>query len=439
MGQQHAIGRPRFRAPRHSAAAAAQLAGYLREVACRPPYAPEVQRALTGRLRDATQEFHRSVYAVPWSRRHVVEIWREVRDAGRTTNRLSDSFGAHAPEDRERIDRCMEQLASPERRDPEHEAELLLSAHLSHEILRGLHSGLRALSQRTQRALHADTEAGARAGLLEEEIGLPLPLFRQRIGQLEEAWERMTALKNELVERNLGLVLRQTSQFEHLGLPAADLVQEGNTGLLRAAERFDPDRGVGFAAYALWWIRHAIVRAIQNHGRTVRLPSSQHDALRVYRRTLVVLERDLGREPSRDEVAAALEVGGPRVDELRQLQASVLSLDSPTLAGSDDEEVQLIDVLSDANAAVAFDAIERASVARSVLTAVVQLPEREQHIIHARYGLDGAPPRSFREIGEALSISGERARQLEGRAIEHLRERLQRQAGDGLEGPARAV
>jgi len=238
--------------------------------------------------------------------------------------------------------------------------------------------------------------------------------------ELEAVYEQMTELKNELVERNLGLVLRQAGQFEHLGLPPADLVQEGNAGLLRAAERFDPQRGVGFAAYALWWIRHSIVRAIQNHSRTVRLPSNQHDALRLFRRSVVSLERRLGREPTGDEIAEALGVSGNRVDDLRRLQASALSLDAKQ-GDEEDAELRLVDLLADPGASSAIDALEEASVARSVLAEIAQLPERDQRILFARYGLDGSPPRSFREIGEDLSLSGERARQLEARAIERLR------------------
>jgi RNA polymerase sigma factor (sigma-70 family) len=336
---------------------------------------------------------------------------------------MSDSFGKQAPEDRERLERCLEAL-EPEGGAPGAAAdpvELLLEADLSHGILRALHRELRWLADVV--ALSAGRAPGE-ARVLEKEVGLPLLAFRQRMGDVEATFDRMSGLRNELVEHNLGLVLAQVSQFQHLGLPVADLVQEGNAGLLRAAERFDPSRGVGFATYALWWIRHGCVRAVQNHARIVRLPTHQHDALRLLQRGRHTLEQDLGREPTVEEIASELSVAVRKVDELRCLHGSMTSLEAELQGGGAEPGLTLADVLCDPETPLAGEPIDQENLRRAVVRALAALPERERRILLLRYGLAGGPDRSLREIGIELSLSAERVRQLEKVAIGRLRRRL---------------
>lgn len=330
---------------------------------------------------------------------------------------MSDSFGVHAPEDRDRLERCLETLeAAWQAGDETSHAHVLLEADLSHEILRRLHRELLWLG-----GLATDCPDSA---LLEKELGHPLPVFRERMRTIGETFERMSALKNELVESSLGLVVAQVAQFEHLGLPVADLVQEGNGGLLRAAERFDPCRGVVFATYALWWIRHGVIRAVQNHGRTVRLPTHQHDAVRDFRRRQQALEQELGRAATREEIAVALGIEPYELDELRRLQASPVSLDAELPGEEAGVTTSWLDVLCDPAALHAIDAIERADLLSRVLAEIAMLPPRERRILLLRYGLAGGATLSLREIGCELDLSGERVRQLEVTALDRLRRRL---------------
>lgn len=413
---------PRFGRGRPVSNGSAPLAAYLRDVAERAPLEPEAQLLLTTELWAATRAFRRAVYGIPWVERRVLAMWREARESGRASHRMSDSFGKQAPEDRERLERCLEALESegggPGAADP---VELLLEADLSHGILRALHRELRCLAGLA--ALSAGREPGD-ARVLEKEVGLPLLAFRQRMGEVDATFDRMSGLKNELVEHNLGLVLAQVSQFQHLGLPVADLVQEGNAGLLRAAERFDPSRGVGFATYALWWIRHGCVRAVQNHARIVRLPTHQHDALRLLQRGRHTLEQGLGREPTVEEIASELSVAVRKVDELRCLHGSMTSLEAELQAGGAEPGLTLADVLCDPETPLAIEPIDQENLRRAVVRALAALPERERRILLLRYGLAGGPDRSLREIGIELDLSAERVRQLEAIAIGRLRRRL---------------
>jgi len=369
-------------------------------------------------LCEATREFRLAVYRVPWVHRRVLAIWHTERQAGRASSRMSDSFGVHAPEDRERLQSCLETLESTwQCGDDVRLAQLLLDADLSHEVLRRLHRELLRLSSGMTGCQDSDA--------LEKELGCAPQVFRQMMRTIAASFDRMTRRKNELVESHLGLVLAQASQFEHLGVPLADLVQEGNAGLLRASERFDPSRGVGFVTYALWWIRHGMIRAVQNHGRTVRLPTHRHEAVREFRKRERELERELGRPPRRGELARALGVEVSQIDELRRVQAPVVSLDAHLPEGDSGAAATWVDVLGDPNAGTAIETLESSDQMGHVLEEIATLPPRERRILMLRYGI-GGEARSLREIGQDLCLSGERVRQLEISALDRLRRRFAR-------------
>jgi RNA polymerase sigma factor (sigma-70 family) len=290
---------------------------------------------------------------------------------------MSDSFGVHAPEDRERLESCLEILESTwQCGDEVRLAQLLLDADLSHEILRRLHRELLWISSRMADCQDSDQ--------LEKELGCLPWVFRQKMRTIAAAFDRMTRRRNELVESHLGLVLAQASQFERLGVPVADLVQEGNAGLLRAAERFDPSREVAFVTYALWWIRHGMIRAVQNHGRTVRLPTHRHEAVREFRKRERELERELGRPPRRGELARALGVEASKVDELQRVQAPVVSLDAHLPDGNAGTVGTWVDVLGDPKADTAIETVENTDQLGQVLEEIATLPPRERRILMLR-------------------------------------------------------
>ena len=234
----------------------------------------------------------------------------------------------------------------------------------------------------------------------------------------ETSRERQHALKNRFIDHNLKLVVAVARDFQGLGLALQDLIQEGNIGLVRAVEKFDPTRGFKFSTYAIWWIRQALIRAIQNHARTIRVPSHLHEALRRFRRDRDRIEHELGREPSAAEAAAAAGLSLERAQELDSLVREPLSLETP-IPGTDSK--RLGDAVRDPDAEQRLEELDGARLERATTHAIARLPDRERDILRWRFGLEGERQHTLEEIGRKLDLSRERVRQLEGRALAQLR------------------
>ena len=223
---------------------------------------------------------------------------------------------------------------------------------------------------------------------------------------------------NQLVAANLRFVVSVARRYAGHGVPLADLVTEGNIGLIRAARRFDESKGVRFISYAVWWVRQSILQALTAGSRIVRIPSGQleesHRVVRAVRR----LEQELGREPTIAEVAAELELSPGAVTDALGLRPGWVSLDAPL---PNDDQSSMLDLipdteLEDPNASAASAAL------RDVVEAgLTRLPEREATVLMQYFGLDGEPARSLEEIARGLGLTRERARMIKDRALVRLR------------------
>src|SRR4029453_7754579 len=185
------------------------------------------------------------------------------------------------------------------------------------------------------------------------------------------------------------------------------LVQGGNAGLIRAVEKFDWRRGHKFSTYAVWWIRQALIRAIQNHSRTIRLPSHQHDALRAYAQARQRLRLEREGEPTSEEIAQAMGLTTAEVEELASLAPEMMSLDAEVAGRDSLRPRRLEEVLSDPDAPSALDDIERSRLADQARRGLSRLDDRERSILTWRFGLDGGEEHTLQEIGERLGLSRE--------------------------------
>ncbi|MCL7927070.1 MAG: RNA polymerase sigma factor RpoD/SigA [marine benthic group bacterium] len=223
---------------------------------------------------------------------------------------------------------------------------------------------------------------------------------------------------NELVAANLRFVVSVARRYAGHGVPLADLVTEGNVGLLRAASRFDETKGVRFISYAVWWVRQSILQALTDGTRIVRIPAGQLEASNRVVRGVRRLEQELGREPTIDEVALELELTPGEVTDALGLRSGWVSLDAPL---PDDSDSSMLDLLPDLEIEDADDAAAHAALRDVVEEGLTRLPEREAEVLRLYFGLAGEPARSLQEIATALRLTRERVRMIKDRALVRLR------------------
>ena len=225
--------------------------------------------------------------------------------------------------------------------------------------------------------------------------------------------------RQRLIESNLRLVISIAKKYRGRGVPFEDLIQDGNAGLIRAVEKFDPEMGNRFSTYATWWIRQAVTRAVADHARTVRLPAHVVDAMFRMRRAESALSVELGREPTEEETAERLGTKTAEVRRLHDVSQPISSINARM--GGDEDGSEMGDLLRDERSGEDYVRVEVGQWEGTLVEAVRSLPEREAKVIQMRHGLDGGNTRTLREVSEELGISQERARQVEIKALRTIR------------------
>jgi RNA polymerase primary sigma factor len=226
------------------------------------------------------------------------------------------------------------------------------------------------------------------------------------------------AARDHLITANTRLVISIAKRYQGQGVPFIDMIQEGNLGLMRAVDRFDPDRGYKFSTYATWWIRQAVSRAVANQGRTIRLPVHMSDTVKKLYRTITQMEQEQGRRPTLREISEETGLRPRRVRWIMRVAQHPLSLQKPI---GEEEDSELGSLIEDEEAPMPAEAAEQALLRDTLEELLSTLNPREARILRMRFGLDNGHEHTLEEIGDRFGVTRERIRQIEQRALQRLR------------------
>ena len=251
----------------------------------------------------------------------------------------------------------------------------------------------------------------------EEEVQLA---DRIKVGDMEA--------RAHMIKANLRLVVKIAQDYANYGLPLLDLISEGNIGLMKAVERFDPNKGGKLSTYAAWWIKQSIKRALANQSKTIRLPVHMVDKISKMRRVAMVLSEELGREPTDEELSEEIGIDRAKLSQLKSAALRPASLDAPI---GEDDNTQFGEIIGDEKARTPLDLLSHKNMHMQLDGLLEVLDERERKILDARFGLAGEKPKTLEDVGQEFGVTRERIRQLQNIALKKLRRALQKKEDPG--------
>jgi RNA polymerase primary sigma factor len=329
------------------------------------------------------------------------EIFEAIPDTPGNMDVLEQLYAEMAEEDIELIP-----MAEPTEEEIKDEDEWVVDAEAEE-----------ALPEET---VYMDDIADDSVRLYLREIGkIPLLTAEEELALAKKVKSGDKRAKDQMAEANMRLVVSIAKRYVGRGLDLLDLIQEGNTGLLRAVEKFDPDRGFKFSTYATWWIRQAITRAIADQARTIRIPVHMVETINKLLRTQRRLTQELNREPTNEEIAAAMEMDVDKVEHIMKIKQDISSLDASVR--DDEEDSVLGDFIEDEDAKTPTESASEQLLKEQVKQILGTLTEREQKILKLRFGLEDGKSHTLEEVGQEFSVTRERIRQIEAKALAKLR------------------
>jgi len=252
----------------------------------------------------------------------------------------------------------------------------------------------------------------------------PLLTPQQEIELAKKIKNGDAAARDRMINANLRLVVTIARDYANLGLPLLDLISEGNIGLTKAVERFEPTKGAKLSTYAMWWIKQSIKRALANQSKTIRLPVHLADKVAKVRRVSLQMSDELGREPTDDELGEEIGIDSNKITRIKSVGIRPASLDAPV---ADNDLTEFGEVIGDDTAQTPFELLRDKNLLGEVDGLLEVLDPRERKIISQRFGLDGAEPKTLEDVGKDFGITRERIRQLQNVALAKLRRALTRQ------------